>query len=117
MTYDIIESIQGKPHHRFLIIRSKKQHSIGNFIFLMIAQTLCKLQKNCGKRNDNLMAFVLSNIFKTLGGSDQREREIGNRGAGGEKVGMLCRAARVEAFFLIPYYYRFRQSGDIVNCP
>ncbi len=36
------------------------------------------------------MAFVLSNIFKTLGGSDQREREIGNMGAGGgEGVVML----------------------------
>jgi hypothetical protein len=37
------------------------------------------------------MAFVLSNIFMTLGGSDQREREIGNgdAGGGGEEGAML----------------------------
>jgi hypothetical protein len=53
----------------------------------MIAQTLSKLLKNSGKGNGSLLAFVLSNIFMTLGGSDQREREIGNGGAGGRGGG------------------------------
>ncbi len=84
MTSDIIdqESKQEKPHQSLLILRSKEQRTIGNFISLMIAQTLCKLQKNCGKGNGSLLAFVLSSIFMTLGGSDQREREIGNGDAG-----------------------------------
>jgi hypothetical protein len=53
----------------------------------MIAQTLCKLLNKSGKGNGSLLAFVLSNIFMTLGGSDQRERdtvlEMGIQGRGG----------------------------------